>query len=426
MTPKQQQQLVDKLNANDAVFDIDQFRGYMVALALAPAPIPAQEWSPILLSSVAPEEISPVAHQLKEYFDLISEQLASGRYRLPTLGSVDAVHSIFDGQQHKLRQWAAGFQAGATDFIGYWQVGGDGAAQIHESLMVLGCLAFEESAQYFAEEMGVNIVEFVEYNRKRMLQALNYLRGLEKNTRSAPTTAHPKDPHVEVLLTTRDPKQQVAIAQAIVSENAQCAEAWDVLARLKSESTDQVQQCLEHAVSAAEHQLGQDYIEYYKGQLWQKEEARILLQTLVGLGACYKQQKRYEKSAACYEKALLLDAEDNVGAQAALLTVYFLLDRYDAVANILAYYDAHNAWALYSRALLSYVRDGNSDTSKFLKSEAVKANKYVAKYLAGRSKLPNQVGMDYKIGSKDEAAIYAEDAREAWRKIIGSIAWLLS
>ena len=184
-------------------------------------------------------------------------------------------------------------------------------------------------------------------------------------------------------------------------------------------------QCLEQAVRAAEASLGREYLEYYQGELWEQEPARILLQSLVGLGASYKKSGQLKAAASYYEKALVLDSSDVVGARAALLNIYMTLGRYDAVANILARYDEQNAWVAYSRALLSYVRNGDDNQSRYLRERARGVNRHVPGLLSQRKEAPSQPRLDHAVGSLDEAAFYVADAKDAWRKVLGSIVWLV-
>jgi tetratricopeptide (TPR) repeat protein len=146
---------------------------------------------------------------------------------------------------------------------------------------------------------------------------------------------------------------------------------------------------------------------------------------LVGLGASYKKAKQLKKAASYFEKALVLDHSDVVAARAALLNIYFELGQYDAVANILSRYDEQNAWVAYSRALLSYVRSGDSEASLFLRAQAKSLNHHVPALMSQRKEAPSNPRLDHAVGSLDEAAFYVSDAQNAWRKVIGSIVWLV-
>jgi len=77
----------------------------------------------------------------------------------------------------------------------------------------------------------------------------------------------------------------------------------------------------------------------------------------------------------------------------------------------------------YSRALLSYVREGDVDVSKWLRSKALNYNAFVPEELAAKDSL-SRVVPNYESGSKEEAALYAEDARVYWSGVVGAIAWL--
>ncbi|RMA77668.1 UPF0149 family protein [Umboniibacter marinipuniceus] len=425
LKPRELDKLVATLTP-DGTFDRHQLRGYLSAVVVAPVKCPAEAWLGVLLAQVEVQELPATSSLLVSYAEQLAEQISSGTYRLPALGdAASAFEHLYSGVRQPLLQWCAGFQAGATDFNEYFRMPkNEHAAIIQESLMTLGCLAFPESVNYLAEQLALSNDDFIVHNRSRMPKALKQLHQLKTSERQTPEPLVGPDKRVSALLEA-GPEEQLVLAQAIVLDNADCAEAWEILARLKSESVTQTIQCLEQAVRAAEHTLGREYLEFYRGQLWDQAPARVLIQSLVGLGASYKKDKQLKKAASYFEKALVLDRSDVVAARAALMTIYFELGNYDAVANILSRYDEQNAWVVYSRALLNYVRSGDTEASRFLREQAKLLNPHVPALMSQRKEAPANPRLDHSVGSVDEAAFYVSDAKNAWRKVIGSIVWLV-
>lgn len=425
LKPRELDKLVAALTP-DGSFDRHQLRGYLSAVVVAPVKCPVEAWLGVLLAQVEVEQLPEISAALLNYAQQLEQQISNGSYRLPPIGQSESpFETLYSGVRQPLLQWSAGFQAGATDFNEYFRMpNNEHAAVIQESLMALGCLAFPESVNYLAEQLALSNDDFIIHNRSRMPKALKHLHSLKTSERPNPKLLVAQDERVPAMLEA-SPADQRVMAQAIVLDNADCAEAWEILARLKSESVTQTIQCLEQAVRAAEQTLGREYLEFYRGQLWDQEPARVLIQSLVGLGASYKKAKQLKKAASYFEKALVLDHSDVVAARAALLNIYFELGQYDAVANILSRYDEQNAWVAYSRALLSYVRSGDSEASLFLRAQAKSLNHHVPALMSQRKDAPSNPRLDHAVGSLDEAAFYVSDAQNAWRKVIGSIVWLV-
>lgn len=70
---------------------------------------------------------------------------------------------------------------------------------------------------------------------------------------------------------------------------------------------------------------------------------------------------------------------------------------------------------LYSRALCSFRREGDSRRSRRRLREALDANLYVPEYLLGERRLPRRLPDAVGIGDRDEAVSYAAEAMAVWR-----------
>jgi tetratricopeptide (TPR) repeat protein len=68
-------------------------------------------------------------------------------------------------------------------------------------------------------------------------------------------------------------------------------------------------------------------------------------------------------------------------------------------------------------------RDG-ADDADALRARAVRTNPYVVAALEGRLLALHLPEGSYGLGSPDEAALYAADAREGWQSTPGALAWL--
>jgi hypothetical protein len=73
--------------------------------------------------------------------------------------------------------------------------------------------------------------------------------------------------------------------------------------------------------------------------------------------------------------------------------------------------------------LYSFLKEGDSETSRALLAEARVRNKHVPMLLMSRKELP-PLSDTYSLGEKSEAVYYATFARPIWQAKIGSISWL--
>ena len=128
---------------------------------------------------------------------------------------------------------------------------------------------------------------------------------------------------------------------------------------------------------------------------------------------------------ACYKDLIYLNPNDNQGIRDMLMPCLIELGRYDEAEELFEQYkdDCMASW-MYSRALLDFIKHGDSkDAHKSIKS-AFKTNRHVPDYLLGKKKLPDDIPDYYSFGDKNEAIYYAQENKHAWEAVPGAIAWL--
>ena len=77
----------------------------------------------------------------------------------------------------------------------------------------------------------------------------------------------------------------------------------------------------------------------------------------------------------------------------------------------------------YTKALLSFIKTGDSPRSRGEFKVAVKRNPYVAEYMAGKKSIQQPLPDTITVGGEDEAMCYAANFLPAWKKVSGAIAW---
>lgn len=100
-------------------------------------------------------------------------------------------------------------------------------------------------------------------------------------------------------------------------------------------------------------------------------------------------------------------------------------NRDDEAGRLLQQYgDDGSATWLYTWALWSYRRQGDSRESRRRLKAGLKENPHVPDYILGRKPLPRYLPDLITFGGEDEAIAYAADALVNWRQTPGSLDWL--
>ncbi len=121
---------------------------------------------------------------------------------------------------------------------------------------------------------------------------------------------------------------------------------------------------------------------------------------------------------------LRLNPGDNQGVRYTLTSWLLNLDRDEDLAKLLKTYDEPTTTTVYSKALLTYRREGDTPASQKLLKAAVKWNKHVPDYLLGEEELPQPLPSSYSVGDEDDAILYVASALSAWRSTPGAMAWV--
>ncbi len=94
----------------------------------------------------------------------------------------------------------------------------------------------------------------------------------------------------------------------------------------------------------------------------------------------------------------------------------FETGKIDALQELLGQYDEPTATWVYTKALVAYVKQGDSAEARKLLKEALDYNPHVAPYLLGEKRLPRELPQRIGFGDKDEAIAYAAEFGPGWRR----------
>ena len=79
---------------------------------------------------------------------------------------------------------------------------------------------------------------------------------------------------------------------------------------------------------------------------------------------------------------------------------------------------------LYPKALLEFVKNGDSKAARKARDAAIGNNPHVPAFLLGKKKPPKKTPDSYGMGDEDEAVVYMIEFGAPWSTIPGAKEWL--
>lgn len=220
-------------------------------------------------------------------------------------------------------------------------------------------------------------------------------------------------------------KQRVQLAREALGISPDCADAYVLLAEESAASLDDAMELYKKGVDAGERVLGKSAFADDVGYFWVILEARPYMRAREGLAQCLWDKGEHEEAILHYKDMLRLNPDDNQGIRYICMSCLLELDRYDELWDLLSDYagDDDTYW-LYTKALVSFRREGDSEGSVTLLEKAVDANPHVPSYLLGTKKISRRLPEYVGIGDESEALVYAAANVDTWKKTPGALDWL--
>jgi len=220
------------------------------------------------------------------------------------------------------------------------------------------------------------------------------------------------------------PGRQVQLAKQALERSPDCADAYVLLAEHAS-SLDEALHFYEQGVAAGARALGDDGFQEYKGHFWGFLPTRPYMRARAGLADALCASGRHEDAVENYQALLRLNPNDNQGIRYRLASALLDLQRHDELFKLLEQYkeDGMADWS-YTRALLAFRQEGESESACRLLREAYKSNSHVPDYLTGAKQMPQELPEYISPGREEEAIGYAAQYLPAWKNSPGAITWL--
>ncbi len=219
-------------------------------------------------------------------------------------------------------------------------------------------------------------------------------------------------------------KRRLELAEQALKISADCADAYVLLAEEKANSPEEALKLYEAGVKAGERALGKEIFEKEVGHFWGMVETRPYMRARLGLAQCLWALGRLEEAVGHFRELLRLNPNDNQGVRYLLASALLDLGKIDDLEELLGRYDEPTADWLFTKALVAFVRQGDTAGSRKLLREALEHNRYVASYLLGEKKLPRILPERVGFGDTSEAVTYAAEFGNGWHQIEGAVDWL--
>ncbi|RKY36434.1 MAG: hypothetical protein DRP78_03655 [Candidatus Omnitrophota bacterium] len=222
-------------------------------------------------------------------------------------------------------------------------------------------------------------------------------------------------------------EERVKLAKEALSVSVDCADAYNLLADEDTKTIEEAKELYQKGVDAGKRALGAKCFKEGQGHLWGNVSTRPYMRSLLGLMDCLWMLEEYEEAITYAKEMLRLNTNDNQGVRYNLIAYLSELGRYDELDELLNKGDYKDDYApewLYTRALLAFVKQGNSAYAKQKLEVALKRNKYAAEYITGSKRMPRFPPQDVIMCGEDEGACAAFRFICTWRRVAGAVEWL--
>jgi len=222
-------------------------------------------------------------------------------------------------------------------------------------------------------------------------------------------------------------KERIKLAKEALSISPDCADVYNLLAEEEAETFEEAKELYQKGVEAGRRALGEKIFKEDRGHFWGYTPTRPYMRSRAGLMECLWELGEYDEAISHAKEMLKLNRSDNQGIRYILVGYLAELGRYDDLEKFMdkgGYRNDCMAEWLYTKALLAFVKEGDSEDARKELKIAIDRNKYAPLYLIGRKPIPRYLPDRIAMGGEDEGYCYAARNIKAWKRVSGAIEWL--
>jgi tetratricopeptide (TPR) repeat protein len=218
-------------------------------------------------------------------------------------------------------------------------------------------------------------------------------------------------------------RRRIALARKAIQVCPDCADAYVILAETAA-TPEKAGECYSAGVEAGKRALGEKCFEENEGHFWGVTKTRPFMRALQGLAVVQIELGQIDQSIDSFQELLRLNPGDNQGVRYQILPLLLIRGRPEQAESLMAAFgeDAMATWQ-YCRALLTFLKGGDTPESRRQLKKAIAANPHVVKFLLGQAELEPEPD-SYALGSNEEAIICASACSGAWQAVPGAVDWL--
>src|SRR5690606_12505868 len=148
------------------------------------------------------------------------------------------------------------------------------------------------------------------------------------------------------------------------------------------------------------------------------------MRSKAGLAECLALTGQVQEAATIYWEMLNLNPNDNQGIRYNLSSLLLKVEDFIGYEKLSKLHpDESGAYWNYNKVLY-YLKKGNMAKAKSQLQQAIKTNKHVIPYLAGKKRLPKNPPEYIGFGDSSEAAAYVMTNKDLWEETEHSLEFL--
>lgn len=225
---------------------------------------------------------------------------------------------------------------------------------------------------------------------------------------------------------TDDRKKRIRMAKEALAISPDCADAYNLLAE-EAKTIEDARELYQEGIEAGRRALGEEIFKENTGHFWGYIPTRPYMRSRAGYMECLWLLGEHDEAILHAREMLRLNTGDNQGIRYILIAYLAEIGRYVELEKFMSnqqYRGDCSAEWLYTRALLTFVKRGASETSAKELRVALQKNKFVPAYLSGKKAVPRHLPDCITMGGEDEGYCYAVRYLVAWKKVPGALHWL--
>ena len=220
-----------------------------------------------------------------------------------------------------------------------------------------------------------------------------------------------------------DRERRIELAKMAAAINADCIDAYVLLAHESTSDLKEARHLLEQAVKIGDQLLPSAESEEYNW--WSELETRPYMRARAALALLLWEDGENTTAIDHLQTLVQLNPNDNQGVRNQLLPWLILEKRYEAAADLLSQFEGEpGAARSFTKALLEYVVHGATSAATALLDSAIGFNLDIAPFILGMKELPAVMPATIAHGGEDEAIEYLVLAGQLWEQTPGALNWL--